>query len=187
MNSILEILNNLELIIQYFLPGFLAIYFFDFLMAKKLVINTQIIILSGCFSLFTISGLKSLTFFADKQSLTIFSSIIILLIATFTLSCAVKSLKVESWTVKNFKISLFDDSMTTTLNSKDGAYVRIFLKGEDCYLQGHFANQDGKYITLSHPEKYEIKTDRLIYSYENINGYAICAFDEIKYLLVVKE
>lgn len=173
INEFKNVLDNLPLILQYIVPGYLTIKWFGFTLSKKIDTKNLLIFscaVSYCFlsliSLLRIQWFKSIPDTAFINSaLSIILGIIIVSIITI--------LSERKWfkkiTVKLFHKTLNNDIWRDVLDLENGSNLKVYLKDKDYYLIGHHKNHEEKgndsWLALSGFAKFDKETNKN-YKYE---------------------
>lgn len=171
MNNIKEftnVLDNLPLILQYIIPGYLTIKCFKFTLSKKIDIKNLLIFscaISYCFlsliSLLRIKWLKTIpnTPFINSALSIILGIVVVSIIAMLSQRKWFKKL-----TVKLFHKTLNDDIWHDVLDLENGSNLKVYLKDKDYYLIGHHKNHEEKgndsWLALSGFAKFDKETNK---------------------------
>lgn len=171
MNNIDEfkkIIDSLPLLLQYILPGYLAIKWFEFALSKK--IDTKNELIFSCITSYFFLSLVSLirikwfqkipnTAIINSALAMIFGIIIVSLIAFLS-----QQKQFRKITVKLFHKTLNDDIWRDVLDLEHGSNLKVYLKDKDYYIIGHHKNHEEKgndsWLALSGFGKYDRETNK---------------------------
>lgn len=153
---------------QYIVPGYLTIKWFEFTLSKKIQTKNILIfscVISYCFlsfiSLIRIKWLKDIPDTAIiNTALSIIGGIIIVSIIAI--------LSQRKWfkriTVKLFHKTLNNDIWRDVLDLENGSNLKVYLKDKDYYIIGHHKNHEEKgndsWLALSAFAKYDKETNQ---------------------------
>lgn len=163
-----EILDNLPLILQYIVPGYLTIKWFEFTLSKKADTKNMLIfscVVSYCL-LSIVSLLKVRLFQSMPDTAIINSALAIILGIVFISIIAILSQQkhFRKLTVKLFHKTLNDDIWRNVLDLERGSNLKVYLKNQDYYLIGHHKNHEEKgndsWLALSAFGKYDKATNK---------------------------
>ncbi len=162
-----DILDNLPLILQYIIPGYLTIKWFEFVLSKKTESRNLLIFscaISYCLlsltSLLRIKWIRNIpdTAFINSALCVILGLIIVSIIAILSQQKWFKKI-----TVKFFHKTLNDDIWRDVLDLENGSNLKVYLKDKDYYLIGHHKNHEEKgndsWLALSGFAKFDRETN----------------------------
>ena len=188
MIRINDVINNIPGIIQYFLPGFLALWLYKTLMAQRIAVDLMTATLSCCFSFLAISVVRAIPLMSSNQWLIIVVATAALLVCATVCSILFKKAWFENFMLDHFNISLFDDVLSSTFNAPHGAYVCVYLKDRDYCLYGYYSGHDGEHLRLSSHRKAKVVDDETIYSFKDDDSvFVVCPIADIEYFEVSKK
>lgn len=160
-DAIKEIAN----ILQFFIPGFIGIQVFKFC-ASKTVSDQYQIVLSCALSYITnaflevINGLSSEPTIVSSIYGRVVISTVALLVCGIVASIIIRTNVFEGVCSYLFGVSPKTDLFDGILDVKDGANVKIFLKGKRISVYGHYAGRDDDcsdpWIAISEPIVYTV-------------------------------
>ena len=158
------ILQNIPTVLQYWLPGYWAILLFSFCCSKK-IDKKATLILSVVLSYLSMSVIQSVH---QIDNIFVLSSI------SFALLTLISVIVAGIFSSKRFKkslVTLFHKTPNDTIwrdiiDFKEGSNLKVYLKGKDYYLVGHYKNceerGDASWFALSAFFTGDIKTGAVI-------------------------
>ena len=164
IEELLLLLQNIPLVLQYFLPGYFAVMIFAFFNSKKIEWKTALI-LSCLFSYLSIS-ITSL-FYQTKNALVLSGiSFILLTVLSVVFSTIYSSKWFKSILVALFHKTPHDDIWHDVLDLKNGSNLKIYFKNKETGLIGHHVvheeNKDDPWFAVSAPIKFDINTENVL-------------------------
>ncbi len=144
----LDIINNLPLILQYFIPGYVGIAFFMFVSGRNYSTNIQLI--ASCVLSYLLMGscgliahlLAHVQFLGTWQFQIVMSSFIAVLLALLICKL-INSPAVTNFFISKFRVSPKSDVLETLLDKKEGTNLRIYFKDDPGYsVYGHYHGRD---------------------------------------------
>jgi len=176
INEFKNVLDNLPLILQYIVPGYLSIKWFEFILSKHTEPKNLLIFscaASYCFlsltSLLRIKWFRNIpdTAFINSALSIILGIVIVSIIAIFS-----QRKWFKRFTVKLFHKTLNDDIWRDVLDLENGSNLKVYLKDKDYYLIGHHKNHEEKgndsWLALSGFAKFNKETNN---NYKNEPSY----------------
>lgn len=164
------IFDNIPKLLQYFIPGYWALFIFKYFTSKK--ISNYITNIMACvISYILISFLfllrikiKLLELIPDTPISNSGIAIILGTIFSIVLSILFTCKWFSKLMVVLFHKTLNEDIWRDVLDFQNGSNLKIYLKSEDYYVIGHHKNLEEKgeesWITLSGFAKYNKKTNK---------------------------
>ncbi len=146
----IDVINNLDKVLIYYVPGFIFYTLFNFLHSKNIEIESNIPInCSISFLLVTLSRYVLTKFDIPYNSIKLGTlSILLSFLLVFILfKCTTKNTKLNSIMIKYFFKTLrniWDD----TIDLKNGSNLKIFIKDEKYFIQGVFRRYGNDWIVL---------------------------------------
>lgn len=141
-----KIIEDLPLILQYIIPGYLSIVTFCFALSKK--INTKNILLFSCtisYVLLSFVSLIRINFFKQLPDTAIINSALSIIIGVIS-ACLITILSQRKMfkkiTVKLFHKTLNNDIWRDVLDLENGSNLKVYLKDQDYYIIGHHKNHE---------------------------------------------
>lgn len=179
VNNIKEfasILNNLPLILQYIIPGYLTIKWFEFTLSKRIDTKNLLIFscaISYCFlSLISLLRIKWLKTIPDTPFINSALSIILGIVIVSIIAILSQRKWFKNLTVHLFHKTLNDDIWHDVLDLENGSNLKVYLKDKDYYLIGHHKNHEEKgndsWLALSGFAKFDKETNK---NYKNEPSY----------------
>lgn len=166
------IFDNIPLLLQYFVPGYVSLIIFTYFTSKKAQNNTSYVM--GCVLSYVLLSFVSLI----RANTIILSGIpnsamgnsaiaIILGICFSVLTALIFSNKHFSrLTVYLFQKTPNDSIWSDVLDLKNGSNLKIYLKNKDYYVIGHHKNHEengnDSWIAISAFGKFDIRTNQLL-------------------------
>ena len=154
--------------LQYIVPGYLAIKWFEFTLSRK--INTKNSLIFSCvasYCLLAIVSLIRVKLFNSLPDTAIVNSAIAIILGCILVSIIAI---LSQWkyfrkiTVKLFHKTLNDDIWRDVLDLKHGSNLKVYLKDKDYYLIGHHKNHEengsDSWLALSAFGKYDKETNK---------------------------
>lgn len=176
INEFEIVLDNLPLILQYLVPGYLAAKWFEFTLSKK--IDTKNLLIFSCavsysfLSLISLLRIKWLKAIPDTAIINSALSIIIGIIIVSVIAVLSQRKWFKNLTVKLFHKTLNDDIWRDVLDLDNGSNLKVYLKDKDYYLIGHHKNHEEKgndsWLALSGFAKFDKETNK---NYKNEPSY----------------
>ena len=163
------ILDSIPTLLQYYVPGYWAIFIFKYFSSKK--ISSQMNMIMSCVvSYILISMIVFLRSLIEQLSLipdiAITNSGLAILLGTIfsiILSIIFSSKRFSKITVALFHKTPNEDIWRDILDLKSGSNLKVYLKNEDYYVIGHHKNQeengDASWIALSSFAKFDKETN----------------------------
>ena len=188
------IVDNIPTILQYFIPGYWAIFLFKYFCSKQ--ISTHMMSIMSCvlsYILIVMATLVNSCFQINTSNPVIVNSAIAVVIGTL-LSIIISVIFSRQW-FKKVLVFLFcktpnDNIWRDILDLTNGSNLKIYLKEKDYYIMGHHKDHDehdkDPWIAVSAFEKRDKKTNE-IYGDEPSyldNDSVICAvrFSDIEHI-----
>lgn len=157
----------MPLILQYIIPGYLSIKWFEFALSKKF--NTKNSLMFSCIASYCLLAIVSLIrvkLFKSLPDTAIINSAIAIILGIIFVSIIVI---LSQWkhfrklTVKLFHKTLNDDIWRDVLDLEHGSNLKVYLKNQDYYIIGHHKNHEengnDSWLALSSFGKYDKKTN----------------------------
>ena len=168
-----DVLENIPLLLQYFIPGFVSVQVFYFFASKKSNEVQSKIIISAAVSymLISITEIATANLDAIKDSVLMKSGVAVsagiilavLFALVFRSKCFTKLL------VRFFNKTPNDDIWMDVLDFKQGSNLKIYEKGKDYYITGHhFVNEEKgneSWFAVTAYSKKTIQEDKIIEDY----------------------
>ena len=143
VQEIIFIINNISIVLQYFIPGFWFLIIFKFFVSKK-ISNVMMTIMSCVISYIFISFISAINQVWLKQDIIqqpVVMSCIAITLSTFmscTLSLIYTSDKFKNFMVKYFHRTPNEDIWLDVLDFKNGSNLKVFFKEKENYLIGQY-------------------------------------------------
>lgn len=171
-----DIINSIPLILQYIIPGYLAIAVFGFALSKK--IDTKNILFFSCvisYALLSFVSLLRIKWLQQIPDTAVMNSALSIIIG-FIFVCFVAILSQRRWfrkiTVKLFHKTLNNDIWRDILDLENGSNLKVYLKEQEYYIIGHHKNHEengnDSWLALSAFAKFDKMTNEL---YKNEASY----------------
>lgn len=167
MNEFKTMIDNLPLLLQYIVPGYLAIKWFEVTLSKTMETKNELVfscIASYCF--LALVSLIRIKWFQEIPNTAIINSALSIIIGIIIVSIIVILLQqkyVRNLTVKLFHKTLNDDIWRDVLDLEHGSNLKVYLKDKDYYIIGHHKNHEEKgndsWLALSGFGKYDCETN----------------------------
>lgn len=160
----LLLLENIPMILQYFLPGYWAITLFSFLSSKK--INKKVTLVLSC--LFSYLSISLISLFRQINNTLTLSGISFILLSVLTI---ITSILYSSKWFKGILIKLFhktphSDIWHDVLDLNKGSNLKVYFKNSDIGLIGHHKvheeNGEDSWFAISAPMKFNVTTDTIV-------------------------
>lgn len=148
MEGLGYVVENISSILQYFVPGYLAITVLCFAMSKK--ITTQNMLITSCvisYTLLTVVSLIRIRLFRQIPDTVLVNSGISILIGVVSagfISCLLQRKWFQKITVRLFHKTFHDDIWRDVFDLENGSNLKVYLKEQDYYLIGHLKNYEEK-------------------------------------------
>lgn len=158
------LLDNIPTILQYWLPGYWAVFLFKFLCSKEIKKSIQLP-LSLILSYLSITLISIVKRFDNAL---ILSGISFLFLTIITIGAALihSSKRFKVIMVKLFHKTPNDDIWRDVLDLDNGSNLKIYFKDKDYYLIGHHKNHEengaDSWFAISAYGKFDAKTDKVI-------------------------
>lgn len=176
INEFKNVLDNLPLILQYIVPGYLTIKWFEFTLSKK--IDTKNLLFFSCavsYCFLSLISLLRIQWFKSIPDTAIVNSALSIILGIIIVS-VIAILSQRNWfkkiTVKLFHKTLNDDIWRDVLDLENGSNLKVYLKDKDYYLIGHHKNHEEKgndsWLALSGFGKFDKETNK---NYKNEPSY----------------
>ncbi len=164
INEFTLLLQNIPMVLQYFLPGYWAIILFSFLNSKK-VDRKMILVLSCLFSYLSIS-LISLFRQIDNTLIMSGISFIVLTLSAIAVSVLYSAKWFKRILVKLFHKTPYNDIWHDVLDLDKGSNLKVYFKNNNIGLIGHHKvheeNGDASWFAISAPIKFNVETDSIV-------------------------
>lgn len=171
-----NIVNNIPLILQYIIPGYLAIITFGFALSKK--IDTKNMLIFSCvisYALLSLVSLLRIKWLRQIPDTAVMNSALSIIIG-ITLVCFVAILSQRKWfrkiTVKLFHKTLNNDIWRDVLDLEKGSNLKVYLREKEYYIIGHHKNHEengnDSWLALSAFAKFDKETNE---PYKNEASY----------------
>lgn len=181
MNNIIEQIllgfQNIAIIMQYFVSGFLFLNIISYLCSKKIDKN-YMILLSCIISYVLVSFITYLCNICKRtdilrEPLNISAlTIIIAILLAFILSYFLMQADTNKLLAKYFHKTFHDDIWHDVLDLENGSNLKVYLKNEKYYIIGHHKNHEengnDSWLALSGFAKFDKETNEL---YKNEPSY----------------
>lgn len=185
IEDLLNFINNIPLILQYIIPGYLGIQLFAFISSKK--VNQKTAIISGTILSYLLLSFWSLIRCIDKLKFTtqLVPDTPLVNSAIISIFCIILSVifgivftrdKFKDFIIKFFNKTPHDSIWRDVLNFKEGSNLKVYLKDKPYYIIGrhHISEENGddSWFSIKAYGKYDILTDepynnRLVYHDDN--------------------
>lgn len=171
-----NIVNNIPLILQYIILGYLAIITFGFALSKK--IDTKNMLIFNCvisYALLSLVSLLRIKWLRQIPDTAVMNSALSIIIG-ITLVCFVAILSQRKWfrkiTVKLFHKTLNNDIWRDVLDLEKGSNLKVYLREKEYYIIGHHKNHEengnDSWLALSAFAKFDKETNE---PYKNEASY----------------
>lgn len=161
-------MNNLPLLLQYIVPGYITIMVFSFSLSKKVKKNNLIIF--SCivsYVLITLISLFRIKCFTKIPDNAMINSALAIILG-IVIACLIAIVSQRKWfkkvTIKLFHKTLSDDIWRDVFDLENGSNLKVFLKDKDFYLIGHLKNygekSDSSWLALNAFAKFDKKTNK---------------------------
>lgn len=192
--TVTEIIEVLPMILQYCVPGYLVLKFFQFLSSRKIHEHTIVASCVISFLLLCVCEMIGEEVPAENWANTVYGQVLLaVLIGAFfamILALLLRCKPVEGVFVSLFGVSMDVDLMTNLLDGPDGANVVIHPKYADHYILGSYAGRDIKdgeqWIAIQYPQYFD-KDGEKYYGFEDDpEAKYVCRLSDIEYMEIVK-
>lgn len=170
IKDLINSVNNISIILQYFVPGYCFIFILQLLTYKK--IETKLILLFSCIiSYISIIFLTTINDFIKLNYLqNIAPKICLAIIICSIFSIAVSKIWISNtWNrflIKHFNRTTHDTVWKDIIDFKNGSNLKVYLKDKDYYIIGHYKlsemDTNNPWFVLSAYGKYNIKENKPI-------------------------
>lgn len=171
-----NIVNNIPLILQYIIPGYLVIITFGFALSKK--IDAKNMLIFSCvisYALLSLVSLLRIKWLRQIPDTAVMNSALSIIIG-ITLVCFVAILSQRKWfrkiTVKLFHKTLNNDIWRDVLDLEKGSNLKVYLREKEYYIIGHHKNHEengnDSWLALSAFAKFDKETNE---PYKNEASY----------------
>lgn len=166
------LLNNIPVLLQYFVPGYVSLIIFTYFTSKKTQNNTSYVM--GCVLSYVLLSFVSLiranTIILSNipDSAIVNSAIAIILGICFSVLTALifSNKHFSRLTVYLFQKTPNDSIWSDVLDLKNGSNLKIYLKNKDYYVIGHHKNHEengnDSWIAVSAFGKFDVETNQLL-------------------------
>lgn len=146
MDEFIKIIENLPLILQYIVPGFICCVLFKYIVSDKND-NKSLLIMSCVISYLLLSfiSLLRIKYFHILPDTPIINSILSVFIGVFLtiiLAVVYNNKYFKTITVKLFHKTPHNDIWRDVLDFENGLNLKIYLKDKDYYIIGHHFNHE---------------------------------------------
>ena len=174
----LSLLNNIPVVLQYFLPGYLAILLFSFLNSKN--IDTKMTLILSCLLSYLSISLISLFKQVDNVLISSGVSFIMLSLLTVIFSIIYSQKWFKRILVKLFHKTPYDDIWHDVLDLDKGSNLKIYFKNSNIGLIGHHKVHEEKgensWFAISAPIKFDVEKDTIIDDSKKDDEHIIITF-----------
>lgn len=176
INELKKILDNLPLLLQYFVPGYLSIKWLGFTLSKKIDTKNELIfscVTSYCFlSLISLIRIKCFQNIPNTAIVNSALAIIVGIAISSLITILSQNKRFRKLTVKLFHKTLNDDIWRDVLDLEHGSNLKVYLRDKDYYIIGHHKNHEEKgddsWLALSGFAKFDKETNK---NYKEEPGY----------------
>lgn len=148
MKDVLELINNIQLVLQYIAPGYLSLLILYFILNKKIDIKSKFI--SGCLISYILISIVNflrvkVEYLNHLPNNAFINSIIALFIGIifFTLFGTItKTTFIRKLTVFFYQRTINDNIWQDVFDYKNGSNLKIYIKDKDYYIIGHLKNHE---------------------------------------------
>ena len=189
--TIVEVIDNVAVVLKYFVPGFLGVRVFMFGASKKYEKEVQIV-LSCVVSYLLLSAWDIVVMLYPQQSVLGWQSVqtVVVALAAIIIAAILAAIMRRSWFEQLCSV-LFGkspklDLMDGVLDKQDGSNVDVFFKDKEYSIYGHYAGRDTTsdelWFAVKSPMK-KYQDDRPVEAYHEDIVY-LCRVEDIDYIIV---
>lgn len=190
--DIIDIINSIPSILQYFVSGFIFVIIFQFLISRKFKNST--ITISSCIISFTWVSLINLLdylfnkpIFSNLWFISLFS-ILLSIVTSILFSKLFLSKKFNKFLVRNYSVTQHESVWNNIIDYQNGTNIKVYLKNQPYYYIGHLYSHEenglDSWFSISAPMKYkeiDCGDDILIFDQQgNTDAYLVFNLKDIE-------
>lgn len=161
-------MNNLPLLLQYVVPGYITIMVVCFGLSKK--VNGKNLLIFSCiisYVLISFIALLRIKYLTEIPNNPMLNSALAIILG-FIFVCVIVVISQRNWfkklTIKLFHKTLSYDIWRDVFDLENGSNLKVFLKDKDYYLIGHLKNYEEKggssWLALNAFAKFDKETNK---------------------------
>ncbi|MBC5688225.1 hypothetical protein H8S37_04685 [Mediterraneibacter sp. NSJ-55] len=186
IHNIEVLINNIPSILQYIIPGYCLMFVFKHITNVKTDNNTTII-LSCVISYITLS-LLSLFYISNNIYITSAIAILINVFIGFCIAMVAKCKIFNTFLLNHLHTNTYHDIWNDVLDYTHGSNMKIYLKGYDYYILGHYrfneTNGNESWFAVSGYEKIDLKTDKIL-QIEDETSYFVFNLRDVDHIEII--
>lgn len=190
--DVIKIIQYIPEYITYIYPGYITIYVYYFLRAKKIKDNAQTLLKSILISYIYITlsaGIPCRSVFWANVGYIVLA----LLIAFISYRITKSNIILKIYNKIGIQTTYYENPIEALAGPQNSAWLIVYLKDDDIAIEGSLGHKEleegaERYITLEGYTKYSVKQDGTflhppICTYvNNLNEKCVIKYDEIKYV-----
>lgn len=180
------IIDAVEAILLYCVPGYLALKLFQFLTSRKI---KEHLIVASCVTSYVLVCVCETLFAWSSVYRTALASVVLGLAGAVVCAVCVRNKTIEEFLICVFGVSQDVDLLNNVLDSKGDVNLVIHPKHGEHYILGWYAGRDIKegeqWIAIAKPQYFNPSGEKY-YEFDDKNALYLCRVSDVEYMEVVK-